>query len=228
LLSERAKCIFENLYILPMIQVKTITCNPFMENGYILFDETSECVVIDPGCNNERERKMFKDFIDENDLKPVRLINTHCHLDHICGNHFIASTYGLKLESHKGEQAVLDAAATHGKMFGFVFEPSPDIEVYWDEGDEITFGKSSLRVLYTPGHSPASISLYAESDGFVVVGDVLFQQGIGRYDLPGGNYTTLIKSIQDKLMTLPDKTIVYPGHGSSTKIGVEKVSNPFL
>lgn len=211
-----------------MISVHAITCNPFAENGYILFDESKECIIIDPGCNNDRERAMFSSFIEENGLKPVRLINTHCHLDHICGNRFIAEKYGLKLESHKGEQIVLDAAAQHGLMFGFTFQQSPDIEVFLDEGDEVKFGNSTLKVLFTPGHSPASISLYSEADGFVVVGDVLFQQSIGRYDLPGGDFDTLINSIQQKLMTLPDRTLVYPGHGSSTKIGVEKVSNPFL
>jgi hydroxyacylglutathione hydrolase len=211
-----------------MIQIERITCNPFSENGYILYDETGECIVIDPGCNNERERGAFKSFIEQKNLKPVRLINTHCHLDHICGNSFIANTYNLKLESHKGEQVVLDAAAAHGKMFGFSFEASPNIEVFWEEGDVVTFGNSSLKVLFTPGHSPASISFYAENDGFVIVGDVLFQQGIGRYDLPGGDYDTLISSIKNKLMTLPDTTKVYSGHGSPTKIGVEKMSNPFL
>lgn len=211
-----------------MITVHAITCNPFSENGYILFDETKECIIIDPGCNNDREKANFSSFIEENGLKPVRLINTHCHLDHICGNRFIAEKFGLKLESHKGEQIVLDAAAQHGMMFGFTFQQSPDIDVFLDEGDEVKFGNSTLKVLFTPGHSPASISLYSEADGFVVVGDVLFQQSIGRYDLPGGDFDTLIYSIQQKLMTLPDKTLVYPGHGSSTKIGVEKVSNPFL
>jgi glyoxylase-like metal-dependent hydrolase (beta-lactamase superfamily II) len=211
-----------------MLQIQTITCNPFAENGYILFDETNECIIIDPGCNNDYERGLFTSFIEKNNLKPVRLINTHCHLDHICGNSFLAKKYNLKLESHKGEQVVLDAALDHGRMFGFTFEPSPNIEIFWEDGDVVAFGNTQLKVLFTPGHSPASISFYSEADGIVMVGDVLFQQGIGRYDLPGGNFDTLINSIQTKLMTLPDKTLVYPGHGSLTKIGVEKMSNPYF
>ncbi len=211
-----------------MTKVEIITCNPFMENGFIIHDETKECVIIDPGCNNEQERKKYSDFIEKNDLKPVKLINTHCHLDHICGNRFIADKYHLKLESHKGEQVVLDAAENHGKMFGFTFEKSPDIEVFLKAGDTVSFGNTSFKVLYTPGHSPASISFYCEKENFVIAGDVLFQMGIGRFDLPGGDFDTLIESIKTQLMTLPDDTTVYPGHGPATNIGFERSNNPYL
>jgi glyoxylase-like metal-dependent hydrolase (beta-lactamase superfamily II) len=211
-----------------MAKIEIITCNPFMENGFVVYDETKECVIIDPGCNNDEERKKFTDFIEREQLKPVKLLNTHCHLDHICGNKFFAEKYDLKLESHKGEQVVLDAAENHGKMFGFTFEKSPDIEVFLDEGDEVSFGNTLFKVLYTPGHSPASISFYCEKEEFVISGDVLFQMGIGRFDLLGGDFDTLIDSIKSKLMTLPDKTTVYAGHGPSTNIGYEKINNPYL
>lgn len=211
-----------------MIHVASFTFNPFQENTYILYDETKECIIIDPGCYTENERKQLKAFITKENLKPVRLINTHCHLDHICGNAFIAKEYNLKLEAHEGEKVVLDASVSHGQMYGFVFEPSPAIEIYLKEGEKITFGKSELSILYTPGHSPASISFYSAKDNFVIAGDVLFFMGIGRTDLPGGSHQTLLDSIRRELFTLPDATEVYNGHGQKTTVGFEKANNPFL
>lgn len=211
-----------------MIHVASFTFNPFQENSYVLYDETKECIIIDPGCYTDNERKQLKSFIAKEGLKPVRLINTHCHLDHICGNAFIAKEYGLKLEAHEGEKVVLDASVDHGKMYGFVFEPSPAIENYLKEGEKITFGNSELDILYTPGHSPASISFYSAKDNFVIAGDVLFFMGIGRTDLPGGSHQTLLDSIRRELFTLPDETAVYNGHGQKTSIGFEKANNPFL
>lgn len=211
-----------------MIHVASFAFNPFQENTYVLYDETKECVIVDPGCYTENERKLLKAFIEKEGLKPVRLINTHCHLDHICGNAFISSTYNLKLEAHLGEKVVLDASVDHGRIYGFVFEASPAISHYIEEGDEIVFGNSSLKVLLTPGHSPASLSFYSQKDNFVIAGDVLFFMGIGRTDLPGGNHNLLLKSIREQLFTLSDETIVYNGHGQKTSIGFEKKNNPFL
>ena len=211
-----------------MIHVASFTFNPFQENTYVLYDETKECIIIDPGCYTENERKRLKAFIEKEELKPVRLINTHCHLDHICGNAFIAATYDLILEAHEGEKVVLDSSVAHGQMYGFVFEPSPAIGKYLKEGELIKFGNSSLSILYTPGHSPASITFYSQVDNFIIAGDVLFFMSIGRTDLPGGHHETLLNSIREQLFTLPDETIVYNGHGQSTKIGFEKVNNPFL
>ncbi|MCB9257138.1 MAG: MBL fold metallo-hydrolase [Chitinophagales bacterium] len=211
-----------------MIHVASFSFNPFQENTYILYDETKECIIIDPGCYSENERKQIKSFIQKENLKPVRLLNTHCHLDHICGNAFIAKEYQLVLEAHQGEKAVLDAAPLHGKMYGFNFEASPEIEKFIEEGDLIEFGTSSLKALFTPGHSPASLSFYSQADNLVIAGDVLFFMGIGRTDLPGGNHSLLLKSIQEQLFTLPDDTLVYNGHGQKTQIGFEKKNNPFF
>lgn len=211
-----------------MIHVASFTFNPFQENTYVLYDETKECIVIDPGCYTGNEQKQLKAFIEREGLRPVRLLNTHCHLDHICGNAFVSKEYGLKLEAHHGEKVVLDASVSHGKMYGFIFEPSPEIEVFLKEGEKVKFGESSLDILYTPGHSPASISFYSPKDNFVIAGDVLFFMGIGRTDLPGGNHETLLTSIREQLFTLPDETEVYNGHGQKTKIGFEKLNNPFL
>lgn len=210
------------------MKVISFTNNPFQENTYIIFDETKECLIIDPGCYTETERNNLIGFIEENELKPVRLLNTHCHLDHICGNQFIANKYGLKLEANKEELPILEHAPKAAQMYGFPMEASPEIAIFLDENDTITFGKSKLSILFTPGHSPGSISFYSEKHEFVIAGDVLFKQGIGRTDLPLGDHETLLTSIREKLFTLPKKTVVYSGHGPETSIGYELVNNPFF
>ncbi len=210
------------------MNIKLFTCNGFAENTYLLYDETNEGVIVDPGCNDEVERKRITDFIDSKKINLKRLLNTHCHIDHILGNRFIHDTFGLALESHKGEVPVLEAGETVASMYGINYDSSPPIEIFHDEGDIIEFGNSSLQVLYTPGHSPASISFYHEASKNLIAGDVLFNGSIGRTDLPGGNFDTLIKSIKDKFFVLDDDVNVYPGHGPYTTIGHEKRTNPFL
>ncbi|HMR86907.1 MAG TPA: MBL fold metallo-hydrolase [Saprospiraceae bacterium] len=211
-----------------MLQVKSFTFNDFYENTYIIFDETKECVIIDPGCNNEEERNKLTAFISQNELTPIHLLNTHCHIDHILGNKYIADAYGLTLVSHKGEVPVLEFGLQTAAMYHIPYEKSPAIEIFVDEGDTINFGNTNLEVLFTPGHSPASISFYNKQSNFLIAGDVLFQGSIGRTDLPGGNFEVLIRMIKNKFMTLPDETIVYSGHGEHTTIGIEKRTNPFL
>ena len=211
-----------------MVKVVSFTFNPFQENTYILYDETKECIIFDPGCSNPGEKQELTDFIERNDLKPVRLINTHCHLDHILGNGFIAKKYGLSLEIHKGELPILTHAPRSAAMYGVTIEPSPEPTKFIEEGDIITFGNAQLIAILTPGHSPASLSFYCAQDNFVIAGDVLFHMSIGRTDLPGGDFNTLIDSIKTKLLILPDETKVYPGHMQATTIGFEKAHNPFL
>lgn len=210
------------------MNVKTFTFNDFEENTYILYDETGECIIVDPGCNTEEERKELTDFIDDHSLVPVRLVNTHCHIDHILGNAFVSEKYKLALCTHKGEVPVLESGKQVALMYGIPYTPSPDISVFLEEGQEITFGNTTLKILFTPGHSPASICFYDEKSSKMIAGDVLFQGSIGRTDLPGGNYDTLIQSIKEKLFVLPDQVIVYPGHGPTTSIGFEKKYNPFF
>ncbi len=212
----------------PMLQVKSFTFNDFSENTYILFDETKECVIIDPGCNNDTERKIISAFISDHELTPIHLINTHCHIDHILGNKYISETYGLTLISHKGEIPVLDFGAQTASMYHIPYELSPPIEIFVDEGDVINFGNTELEVLFTPGHSPASISFYNKENHILIAGDVLFQGSIGRTDLPGGNFEVLIRMIKSKFLILPEETIVYSGHGDQTTIGIETRNNPFL
>lgn len=202
--------------------------SPFQENTYVLYDETKECVIIDPGCYDDKERKRLVDFIEDRGLTPVRLLNTHCHIDHIFGNKFVSELYRLPLESHRDEQEMIEYSELKAGMYGVVLEKSPSISVFWDEGDVITFGNSELEVLFTPGHSPASISFYNRKGNFVIGGDVLFRESIGRTDLQGGNFETLAHSIRTKFFTLPNETKVYSGHGDVTTVGHEKMYNPFI
>ena len=210
------------------MKIHRFTFNDFAENTYVVWDETFECLIFDPGCNSLDERKQLKSFIDANCLNPVGLINTHCHIDHVLGNEFVARTYNLDLQSHEGEQVVLDACEMVSKMYGISYTPSPKIGSFLKEGDQLRFGETSFDILYTPGHSPASISFYNKEASILIAGDVLFQLSVGRTDLPGGDFDTLAKSIKTKLYVLPDETVVYPGHGAETTIGHEKKNNPFV
>ncbi len=211
-----------------MIDIHYFTFNGFQENTYILFDETKECVIIDPGCYSNEEQQELVNYITEQGLTPVKLLNTHCHIDHILGNSFVASKYNLGLEIHKDDLPTLNATPEYGHLYGFNVEKSPEPTTLLENGDIVKFGNSVLKVLFVPGHSAGHIVFVAEEEKFVINGDVLFQGSIGRTDLPGGDYNTLIESIKTKLLTLDDDFKVYSGHGPSTTIGYERNHNPFL
>jgi len=213
----------------PKTAVATLTFNPFQENTYIVHDETGECVIVDPGCWDKREQEELGSFIEKHGLKPVRLLNTHCHIDHIFGNGFVAETWKLPLEIHRDEVPLLEWAPETAAYFGVPqFKGSPAPGRFIEANEEIRFGESVLKALFTPGHSPASLSFFCESGRFLLSGDVLFWQSIGRTDLPGGDYATLMNSINHVLMPLGDDVTVYPGHGPATSIGYERDYNPFL
>lgn len=212
-----------------MIQIKKFTFNPFQENTYILFDETKECVVIDPGCYEKHEEDELMQFISQNDLKPVRLLNTHCHIDHILGNQMVANTYGLGLEIHKEDLVTLKSVVNYAHVYGFQnYKESPDPVRFLEDDDEVSFGNSSLKVIFGPGHAPGHVAFYSENDAFVVNGDILFAGSFGRVDLPGGSMDVLRTTILNKMFHLPEDTVVYCGHGPETTIGKEKVSNMIL
>ena len=211
-----------------MINVKSFTCNPYQENSYLLFDESLECVIIDPGMYSGDEQNAVLKFIAENKLKPVLLLNTHCHIDHVLGNKFIYDTYGLLPQFHQGEEIMLNSVVAYAPQMGIRYEVSPLPEVYLPDSGNIEFGHSKLEIVFAPGHSPAHLCFYSRDDNFVIGGDVLFYQSIGRTDLPGGNHPQLIKNIKEKFFTLPDDCKVYCGHGPATSIGYEKKHNPFL
>ena len=211
------------------MNIKIFTFNQFFENTFIISDSTNECIIIDPGCYDKNEKQILQDYILSNNLVPTRLINTHCHIDHILGNNFVSKTWDLELEIHHKDIDLLKNSKNIADLYGFVnYENSPITNKFLVEGDIIEFGKSKLEVLFTPGHAPGHISLYSKNENFIISGDVLFNNSIGRTDLPGGNYNTLIDTIKSKILCLDDSTVVYCGHGPSTTVGKERINNPFL
>ncbi len=211
-----------------MIHLHRFTFNPFQENTYVIWDDTLECVIVDPGCSTASEQMELCTFIGGQDLKPVKLINTHCHIDHILGNSYVVKRFGLNLIANRLEIPVLESGKMSAKMYGIPYDESPDISTFITEKDTLTFGNSRMDILFTPGHSPGSLSFVANDEGFVLGGDVLFRHSVGRTDLPGGDPKVLLKSIEEQLCTLPDSYLVYSGHGPETTIGHEKQYNPFL
>ncbi len=211
-----------------MFQVKSFVFSPIHENTYVLYNESVDCIIIDPGCYFEEEKNELKDFLENKGLKPLFLLNTHCHLDHVFGNKFVAENYGLKLHLHELEQAVLAFAPASGLMWNMPFDNYVGEFVFLKEGDSIKLGNDELKVIEAPGHSPGHVCFYCEKQHFIIGGDVLFRGSIGRTDLPGGSFETLIKSIRTRLFVLPDETVVYNGHGEPTSTGEEKRHNPFL
>lgn len=211
-----------------MVQVKTLTFNPFQVNTYILSDDTGECVIIDPACYEPQEEETLAGFVEKEGLKPVALLYTHCHIDHILGNNFAVRQFGLKPLTHKDSLPFLTNGRSQGKVFGFEVDDQILPKEYLEDGQEIAFGNQKLKALHTPGHAAGSLCFYHQDSGIVIAGDVLFHQSIGRTDLPTGDFELLIKSIEEKLLTLPDEVKVFPGHGPSTTIGEERRHNPFL
>lgn len=211
-----------------MFTIMSFTFNPLAENTYVLHNETGDCLLIDPGCYFGNERRELADYISENGLRPKYLLNTHCHIDHVFGNKFVHETWQLPLYIHASEQPVLDNAPIAGLQWGVPFDNYKGPLHFLRENDVVRLGADALKVLYAPGHSPGHVCFYCEAQQFVIGGDVLFKKSIGRTDLPGGDYDTLISSIRNQLFVLPDDTTVYAGHGEPTTIGFEKTNNPFL
>lgn len=211
-----------------MLTVQSFTFNPVQENTYVVYNDKKECCIIDPGCYFASEEQELKSYIVNNGLQPVYLLNTHCHLDHIFGNRFVSKTFGLELYMHRLDKPVLEYGPVSGQMWQLPFDNYDGPLHFLEEGDVVKLGEDELRILFTPGHSPGSISFYNQPEKFIISGDVLFQGSIGRTDLPGGDFETLEESIKRKMYTLPADVIVYSGHGPSTTIGDEMKTNPFV
>lgn len=211
-----------------MIQIKTFYFNDLRECTYVLWDSTNECVIIDPGCHTQIEKERLEKFIEENSLKPVKLLNTHGHFDHIMGNAFVAKRWSLKTYIHPYDKPHLERALVQSQMFGYNIEQPPLDTIDIQDGDILEFGNSHLAVMYTPGHTRGGVSFYNKEDKIVITGDALFSGSIGRTDLPGGDYDQLMDSLLNKIVKLGDDFRVYPGHGPYTTIGKEMASNPFL
>jgi len=202
--------------------------NPFQENTYVIAHTNKDCWIIDPGCYTLQDQKALTAYIEKNGLKPVKLLNTHCHLDHIYGNKFISEEYNLELGIHEKELPILQRADLAARMFGAKIPDKCEAGYFIKEGEQLQLDDVLFDVLFTPGHSPGSICFSNKEELYAVVGDVLFQGSIGRTDLPGGDYDTLIKSIRTQLLVLDDATEIFNGHGPSTTIGAESRTNPFL
>jgi glyoxylase-like metal-dependent hydrolase (beta-lactamase superfamily II) len=212
------------------MNVKIFEFNPISENTYVAYDETKECVIIDPGCFFPDEKALLLNFILDNDLVVKHLLNTHLHFDHVFGNNFIYEQFHLETEANKGDEFLLEQLPKQLEMFGFQNEAGqvPKIGKYLSENDVVTFGNQRLIVLEIPGHSPGSIVFYNQDAGCVFAGDVLFRGSVGRTDLAGGNHQQLITGIKEKLLTLPGDTVIYSGHGPLTTIKDEIKSNFYL
>jgi len=211
-----------------MIQLHKLVFNSFQVNTYILQDETGECVIIDPANYSEEENMALSRFISEHQLTPVKHLNTHCHIDHVLGMHYVRDRYKIQSYAHEADNILLERGPLMGEIFGFKVAPLPLPDHYLGDQEYISFGNSEIRALHVPGHSAGSLSYYAEKEGFVISGDALFEGSIGRTDLPGGDYDTLIESISSKLFTLPPQTKVWPGHGAFTTVEDEIAHNPFF
>lgn len=211
-----------------MIEIKKFSFNPIQENTYLLFDETRECIIVDAGCYFDDEKVELDNYISENNLKPVFLVNTHCHFDHLLGVNYCKYKYKLDFYIPEGEHALVGFAVAQGDLFGIPTEPVEPADGELKEGGKINFGNSELEIIKADGHSPGGLVFYHPGQKFLLAGDVLFYGSIGRTDLPGGSFEKLVTNIQTKLLVLPPETIVYCGHGPETTIGFEKENNPFL
>jgi hydroxyacylglutathione hydrolase len=211
-----------------MASIQSFENNPYQENTYIVYDESGECAIIDPGMSTAAEQNVVVNFIKQHNLKPVLLLNTHCHIDHVLGNKFVFDNYGLKPKFHAGELPVLEAVVAYAPMMGIRYDVSPLPDEFLPEEGTVSFGNTELGLIFAPGHSPAHLCYYDKKANMLVGGDVLFRGSIGRSDLPGGNFKLLLTNIEQKLLTLPDDCVVYPGHGPDTTIGYEKQTNTFL
>ena len=211
-----------------MIQLKQLTFNPFEESTFVLYDETKECVIIDPGCYTQAEKELLGKFIELNGLKPVMLANTHAHVDHMLGNHYVYDKWKPSVGLHRSDSTLWQNAVLQGQAYGFDVEEPPVADTWFEDNTDLYFGNSVIKILHVPGHSPGSVVFYSKEQKILIAGDVLFAGSIGRTDLPGGNYDQLMDGIYNKLLVLGPDTKVFPGHGPSTTIGDEIARNPFL
>lgn len=211
-----------------MLYLHHFTFNPFAENTYIVYNDQNEALIVDPGMMQSQEQSVFQEFIGDKNLTIEKIVNTHAHIDHILGVQFVQDLYQVPFLLHQKDLPVLQSAMSSAQMFGLPLAGVPQVDEYLEEGKDIKLGNDTLQVIFTPGHSPGSVSLYAEAERWIIAGDVLFEGSIGRTDLPGGDFKVLEQSIQEQLYSLPDDITVYPGHGNPTTIGYEKSINAFV
>ncbi len=211
-----------------MIQIQSFVFSPFDENTYVLYDETGEAVIIDPGCLMQAEKETLSHFIAEKGLKVTLLLQTHAHLDHVFGSAYVKRKYGVKMYMHKNEFPILASVESRCRLWGIKGYEPVEADGFLEEGTVVKFGHSTLDILFVPGHAPGHLAFVSHAQRFVIGGDVLFRGSIGRTDFPLCDHAALINSIQTKFMTLADDYVVFAGHMDPTTIGYERRTNPFL
>ena len=211
------------------MKIETMVFNVFGENTFIVWDEaTLEALIIDPGCSLPEEEAELKGFIEGKNLKLKYIINTHCHIDHIFGNAYVKGNFNAEFLAPRGDLFLLDLMIEQASEFGVTLKPSPMPDSFITESLQIKLGENEIKFISTPGHTPDGYCVYVENEKICFTGDTLFNEGIGRTDLWGGNFSDLMASIKRKLFLLPDDVVIYPGHGETSTIGHEKNNNPFL
>lgn len=212
------------------MKIQAFVFNPFAENTFIVWDEASlAAAIIDPGCCSEREMSLLTSFIRDNKLEIKHMLNTHMHIDHAAGNAFVEDTYGIKTSCHPDDAYLAEHLTQQAQMFGFPYSGRDiNIKSPLSDGQTLSVAGSECRVLHIPGHTKGHSAFYFPNHDLVFSGDALFHLSIGRTDFPGGDYSTLIESIEEKLLTLPQRTIILPGHGEKTSVGFEQTNNPYL
>ena len=210
------------------IQLHTFVFNGFGVNNYILEAENGDCIIVDAACSNASEQTQLKNFFADKKRKPIMLINTHTHIDHVLGCAFAQKDFQIPWYIHAEAESTLREAPVFASLFGINNMELSKPDGFLEDMQEIKLGNNSIQILYTPGHATGSVCLYIPAERMVITGDVLFNGSIGRTDLTGGNFGVLMESIHTKLLTLPDDTVVYPGHGPATTIGDERTGNPYL
>lgn len=211
-----------------MIKIGVLPFNPFQENTIVVSDETGECIVVDAGNYNAQENAALSKYISDNGLKPVMAVNTHGHVDHMLGVNHVKETYGVPFAIHGKDKFLIESAPTHGAIYGFQVDKIPTVDIDLKGQEELKFGNTTFRIIETPGHTPGHIALYNPENKLLLTGDTLFRESIGRTDLPGGDYSWIMRSILDKLIPLGDEVRFYPGHGMESTIGHETLYNPFV
>lgn len=209
------------------MHVQKFTFNPFQENTYVLHAE-GEGMVIDPGCSDRHEQRQLEQWLEANGVRPVRLLLTHAHIDHVLGCAWVNERYGLLPEIHRADLPTLAMAPQSALLFGVPAPEVPQPVHFLQEGQLIALGHGQLEVLHVPGHAPGHVAFFNRQQRILIGGDVLFKRSIGRTDLPGGDFGTLARSIREKLYPLGDDVRVYCGHGPETSIGEERRENPFV
>ncbi len=211
-----------------MIKIAVLVFNPFQENTYIISDSTGECAIIDAGNYGDSEDEKLKKYIEEKGLKPTLIINTHGHVDHMLGVDYAKSQFNAPFALHGDDNFLIESAQTHGTLYGFNVKSIPSVDIDMSKMSEISFGETTLQIIHTPGHTPGHVSLFEPKSKSLFCGDTLFKESIGRTDLPGGDYTWIMKSILESIVPLGEDVNIFPGHGPKSDIGHETRNNPFI